>query len=306
MLPTSLQSGDRAPTRMKLLHIDGPREEGCSMNIYDYDSQRWTSKVNDRSDWLGVTMSGECFTVWLWFQKTPCSSWWPYQHWCPLVRTGRWYLASWVLGGQSHLGAIMRRAPAWCHCPCPGWSGWHGCAFLPAPSPSPSLHPLPLQRLNSGLLCSFLSTLPLWLNSDWFTSSGSLLGSPSVQGPGRPGFQGSCVCACVCVCVWWWWWLGDCLQTEKGKSPWTNQNLKALNDGHREENNNHHGGEEAGAKGRQAPRTRGVWDGASDLPGKKEILSGWLPWLCVSYNSTTKIQEHEKRKLRKMCPVIQI
>ena len=40
MLPTSLQSGDRAPTRMKLLHIDGLRDEGCSMNIYDYDSQR--------------------------------------------------------------------------------------------------------------------------------------------------------------------------------------------------------------------------------------------------------------------------
>ena len=36
MLPTSLQSGDRAPTRMKLLHIDGLRDEGCSMNIYDY------------------------------------------------------------------------------------------------------------------------------------------------------------------------------------------------------------------------------------------------------------------------------
>ena len=126
---------------------------------------------------------------------------WPYQHWCPLVSMGRWYLASWVLGGWSHLGAVMRGAPAWCHCPCLGWSGWRGCAFLPSASPSPSLHPLPLQRLNSGLLCSFLSALPLWLNSDWFTSSGPLLGSPRVQGPGRPGVWGSCVCMCVCVVV---------------------------------------------------------------------------------------------------------
>ena len=86
MLPTSLQSGDRAPTRMKLLHIDGPRDERCSVNIYDYDSQRWTSKVNDRSDWLGVTVSGECFTVWLGFQKTPCSC-------CDLTNIGARWLA---------------------------------------------------------------------------------------------------------------------------------------------------------------------------------------------------------------------
>lgn len=43
---------------------------------------------------------------------------------------------------------------------------------------------------------------------------------------------------------------GDCLQTEKGKSPRTNQDLKSPSDGHHEENNDRHGGEEAGDRGK--------------------------------------------------------